>query len=415
MAGESKSMMEREIESMRVDLSDGEKVKSFVDKFPAQEQPLDCRALNVASSRRTFWNKTTTASKPRARRRLSSSSSSCCFDADGLMADADVWRRWRIHEKIKLAFSLFYAHHVPGLVQFWAPVNVGETKSSTTHSTSCQPFALDDLANPRLLDYRLFSTSYHCLPSDQSVVDDPLATAFLTRFPQVVLDLRKISHKGSPLVNKAIDCRLTCSILLPVFHHPLRRRSCSSSSSSSSSCAGVVECCIDAPSLLQPLLWFLNLSLKRVCLSTYPVQQHLTYQPSHGLCRAKDEIDKALKIVCESLRLNLAQVWIFDDSVSHVSTPSSSSSSPSLSPSPSPSSSLSLSSSSSSSTTSSEDTHLQTKQPGKYLVKFCGYMGACIARDADYTTSLNYCRACGVLPLKSEDSGFVGPTLATDG
>nr|XP_043619194.1 uncharacterized protein LOC122591062 [Erigeron canadensis] len=211
MAGESKSMLEREIECMRIDLSDDEK--------------------EVEDSRK---------------------------------------------DQVGVFYGLFTSFAWFNTVL--GPVNVGETKSSTTLSTSCQPFALDDLANPTLFDYRLFSTSYRPLPSDQSVVDDPLATAFLTRFPQVVLDLRKIAHNGSPLVNKAVDCGLTCLILLPVFHHPLRHRSYSTYS-----CVGVVECCINVPPLVPPLLRSLDLELKRVCLSTYHVQPRLTYEVIYNL------------------------------------------------------------------------------------------------------------------------------------
>lgn len=233
--------------SLEIDLSDDEQVKSFVRKFPTDQQPLDCRALDFVRTSRIFWTKTT-ATRPPQRKTT--------YVVDD--AYADVWRRWRVHEKIKTMFSIFFSPQMSGLMQFWAPA---PSSSSTTRlqllSTSCQPFALDNLDNLRLFNYRIFSINHSLQYIDG---DDPLTTAFRTHFSEVVLDLRKISgNRTSPLVDKAIDCGLTCLILLPVFYHPSRHHQ---TSKYSSSCVGVVECCINAPSDLQPLFRFLNLALK---------------------------------------------------------------------------------------------------------------------------------------------------------
>lgn len=54
-------------------------------------------------------------------------------------------------------------------------------------------------------------------PRSTSLINGPVANAFLKHLPQVVKDLRVYKCKGNPLVDSALDCGLTSSMMLPVF------------------------------------------------------------------------------------------------------------------------------------------------------------------------------------------------------
>ncbi|KAJ0724359.1 hypothetical protein HanPI659440_Chr12g0446871 [Helianthus annuus] len=191
------------------------------------------------------------------------------------------------------------------IFQFWRPLDDGEGRlvlESYRNAFAVSPY------NRRLRDkYRVCSTKYQ-YSIDQGdnkinhhawiISGGPVVTAFLNRFPEVVLDMR--DHQGSPLAVCGLECDLKCCVMLPVFH------------SASSECVGVVECSTKHPALLLPIFIELKRELERVGLLTiFPVQGSWPHKTISGDMEvAKLEIEKALEIVCESHDLTLGQVWI---------------------------------------------------------------------------------------------------------
>ncbi|GKB73371.1 hypothetical protein Tco_0934783 [Tanacetum coccineum] len=159
---------------------------------------------------------------------------------------------------------------------------------------------------------------------------------FLNRFPDVVFDLRSLRGKIAPLVEAAFYCGFTSLILLPVFDH-------------NSSCVGVVE----------------------FSIKTIPALKLATY-----------EIEVALKTLCESHQLSLAQVWIANDSEKHAPC----------------SSSLEVT---------------QTKQK-KLAVKLSGYCTDSLDDHPPMPHINLYYETCNVLPLKMREVSIVGKTLETN-
>ncbi|GKD29424.1 hypothetical protein Tco_1240202 [Tanacetum coccineum] len=159
-----------------------------------------------------------------------------------------------VEEKIISAFCDIAVPRLPGLLQFWS---LGQTDNGIRFvSCTDQPFALEDL-DPRHHFYR-----YTIEEKDWLIENSPVATAFLNRFPDVVLDLRSL--RGTPLVEVALRCGFTSLILLPVFDH-------------NSSCVGVVECCMKVAYLFI-FLQELKSALERAGLSTYHVQESLPFE-----------------------------------------------------------------------------------------------------------------------------------------
>ncbi|GJT57814.1 hypothetical protein Tco_0992868 [Tanacetum coccineum] len=223
-------------------------------------------------------------------------------------------------------------------------------------SCSDQPFALEEF-DPRHHFYRLCSIKVRCnIDRDDNYVPKPDVkdwiidnSPFLNRFPDVVLDLRSL--RGTPLVEVALRCGFTSLILLPVFDH-------------NSSCVGVVECC-----------------MKRAGLSTYHVQDSLPFETIPGLKLATYEIEVALKTLCDSHQLSLAQVWIANNSEKHAPC----------------SSSLEVT---------------QTKQ--KIAVKLSGYCTDPLDDHLPMTHINEYYDTCNVLPLKIREVSIVRKTLETN-
>ncbi|KAL8244972.1 hypothetical protein R6Q59_011230 [Mikania micrantha] len=157
----------------------------------------------------------------------------------------------------------------------------------------------------RLVKYRSRSVLY--LHSIDGMIDGEYppkiitgglpVTAFLNHFPEVVLDLRV--HQGTPLVDLALECDLTCCMMLPIFYRYY------------SQCLGVVECSMTHPALLLPIFNDLKCELERNGLSMYHLEGRWPYKSIPGdLEPVKIEIEKGLKIACESHHLTLAQVWV---------------------------------------------------------------------------------------------------------
>ncbi|KAI3687533.1 hypothetical protein L1987_81230 [Smallanthus sonchifolius] len=111
------------------------------------------------------------------------------------------------------------------------------------------------------------------------------------------MDLRV--HQGSPLVDCGLECELTCCVMVPVFD------------GASSECVGVVECSMKHPAHLLPIFNELKRELERKGLKIYHAQGSWPYKAIQGdLEPVKVEIEKGLKMVCESHDLILGQAWI---------------------------------------------------------------------------------------------------------
>ncbi|KAI7748382.1 hypothetical protein M8C21_034020 [Ambrosia artemisiifolia] len=119
------------------------------------------------------------------------------------------------------------------IIQFWRPTKTPDGKKllSCFHN----PYALS-LFNRRLAKYRSYCSKCYYTISDQGIVLDdypimtitsaPPSTAARSHFPKVVLDL-SAAYRGIPFVDIALECDLTCFMMLPAF--------------SQTSCVGVVE------------------------------------------------------------------------------------------------------------------------------------------------------------------------------
>ncbi|KAJ0817288.1 hypothetical protein HanPI659440_Chr00c07g0717711 [Helianthus annuus] len=152
---------------------------------------------------------------------------------------------------------------------FWRPLDDGGGGRLVLEANR-NPYAVSPY-NRRLQDkYRVSSAKYLFSIDERDnnpawiITGGPVVTAFLNRFPEVVLDMR--DHQGSPLAVCGLECDLKCCVMLPVFH------------SASSECVGVVECSMKHPALLLPIFIELKRELERVSLSIYHVQGSWPYK-----------------------------------------------------------------------------------------------------------------------------------------
>ncbi|KAM0024092.1 hypothetical protein Hdeb2414_s0022g00611691 [Helianthus debilis subsp. tardiflorus] len=180
------------------------------------------------------------------------------------------------------------------ICQFWAPVTIGGRRLL---STSNQPFAVGYLSNEFAM-YREYSEKY----TYNKDVYNHIGGAFLNRF-SCVNQLHWIPSE--------VDTGLNVSVMLPICL----------GSSSPSTCIGVLELTADA-TLAADVVLDVTFNLKKAGLDVFPVQDLIPYKTINGLKLVKDEIDNALKVVCRSHNLALAQVWIACEDKSYV--PSSS-------------------------------------------------------------------------------------------
>ncbi|KAL4592735.1 hypothetical protein LXL04_005739 [Taraxacum kok-saghyz] len=221
-----------------------------------------------------------------------------------------------IHEKIRSSFYKFdlTLYDFDGLIQFWAPVTTAGRRLLTT---SDQPFAVNYL-DTGLDKFRLCSLNYRYnidvnkldVDNETTIISGAPASAFLNHLPEVVLDL-KAHDNGCPLVRSALECDLMAYIVLPV-HDPCQR-----------CCVGVVECFMKRSDCSLVIFNKLNESLEGVGLSTFDVRECLPYKSIHGLKETKHNIEEALKIVCESHNLGVAQVWVpYKDESKHMDSSS---------------------------------------------------------------------------------------------
>ncbi|PWA64598.1 NIN-like protein [Artemisia annua] len=152
----------------------------------------------------------------------------------------------------------------------------------------------------------------------------------------------------------ALECELTGSLTLPVFHHP---------SDQSSSCVGFVEYSMKQACVLQ-VFSELKRALETVGLSTYIIYKNVDQK-------------RGITIVYESHNFTLAQVWILYDNENSMQS-------------------------------SSSLDGTQTKR--KFAVKLVGYFDN---SDVDLVSSVKeYSDTCDMFPLKT-GVGNTGKTLET--
>ncbi|KAJ0615745.1 putative PB1 domain-containing protein [Helianthus annuus] len=213
-----------------------------------------------------------------------------------------------IYERIKFAFSNTVVD-TKFISQFWAPVNI---EGRWLLSTCGPPFAIRDLTDYFTM-YRLNSAKYQYI-IDGNNIDierDPMiirggpATAFMSRMPYRDAFVRIPFYPDSLF-------QWSISIMLPIC-------------SPSRNCIGVVECTMleyEPYDYYYYSLLNMTTALKNAGLNMLHVQELIPYHTINGLRPARDEIAKALEIVCGTHNLILAQVWIAyeDKSISPCSS-----------------------------------------------------------------------------------------------
>ncbi|KAM0066335.1 putative PB1 domain-containing protein [Helianthus debilis subsp. tardiflorus] len=187
-----------------------------------------------------------------------------------------------VNNKILSAFRNVKSFPLERIItQFWRLV---KTSSGTRLFSTFNPYAYS-CSNHRLRKYRSSCCQYSYALSDRVVVDDdamiiygaPPSTAILNQFPEVVLGLR--AHRGTPLVDLALECELTCFMMLPAF--------------SFTHCVGVIEVSREGLNIVPPQLLLLP------CEAT-----------TGDFRLVEREIEKALQAAVESHAITLGQVWV---------------------------------------------------------------------------------------------------------
>ncbi|XP_071707090.1 protein NLP5-like isoform X2 [Rutidosis leptorrhynchoides] len=245
------------------------------------------------------------------------------FEDKSLSADPDTSM---ICDKIKSVLSTTWGdNELSKLVEFWAPVAIDDR---LLLSTSGQPFAVIR-PNVNLAVYRIRSEGYKYnkmdlnyankqidINEDDVEEEDDLypmiITAFLGRLTQIVY------NSYDPPVDNEEDSNLTFEpdncVMIPVF----------CPSQSSSHCIGVFCFYSIRPYYCEDLR-MMTIALEKAGLSMFHVHDRIPYKIVHGLKLARDQIEDAIEIVCESLNIELAQVWITNhEDENHVPFSSSS-------------------------------------------------------------------------------------------
>ncbi|KAJ0805662.1 putative transcription factor Nin-like family [Helianthus annuus] len=200
-----------------------------------------------------------------------------------------------IHDKIRYALSnirLSWGY----FAQFWAPVKLG---GRWVLSTSGQPFAVD---HPRheFAKYRLYSVRYkfnidldkHDNGNDPMIIRGGAGTAFLNC-------LTNVNKLPDFLPVWWDEEKLNIRVMVPICFP------------SQGNCLGVLEFTLDeSKNWLGVVLLDTVKALKKVGLDVFYVQDLIPYKAISGLELTKDQIEEALKVVCETNNLALAQVWI---------------------------------------------------------------------------------------------------------
>ncbi|XP_076916379.1 protein NLP3-like [Bidens hawaiensis] len=209
-----------------------------------------------------------------------------------------------IHEKIISAFyKTLNCHTFIG--QFWAPVTTGGRR---VLSTSGQPFAVSYPSKDFAM-YRLYSSSYKYdidhvnklgTPQDHMIMSGGHSTAFLNCLPYMN------QVQWIPIDESAI---LNFSIMLPICFP----------SQSQSYCIGVLEFTLGRwPYYLEYFLLNMIDTLKKVGLDLFRGEKLIPYKTLSYLTPTKDKIEEALKIVCGSHNVAVAQVWVTNENKNYM-------------------------------------------------------------------------------------------------
>ncbi|KAJ0940308.1 putative transcription factor Nin-like family [Helianthus annuus] len=207
-------------------------------------------------------------------------------------SSADLATTPMIHEMIKSALSNTKSYS-GFFVQFWAPVTID---SRRLLSTSDQPFAVMDLSNnfamrrlhSEKFKYNIDMNKLHIEP-DHMILSGGPATAFLNC-------RASIDEPQGFLLEFDGDVDLI-SVMVPICL-PFK-----------SNCIGVLEFILGQLDLAEFLFYTVE-AIKKAGLDVFYVQHLIPYKTISGLEVTKDKIEEALKFVCQSHKLALAQVWI---------------------------------------------------------------------------------------------------------
>ncbi|KAK1419891.1 hypothetical protein QVD17_29317 [Tagetes erecta] len=191
------------------------------------------------------------------------------------------------------------------VLQFWIPGQLS-TGNNILLSCSGYPFALSR-ANQLLQKYRSGCAKYmYCvsgyLADDMVIHGAPAARAFIRFAPEVVLDLS--AHRGTPLVDLALECELNCSLMLPVF------------CKTSFKCVGVIEVSMTHHADLVFVFQDLNRQLQIEGFSNTPPET----LPTPSLKHALQEIQDAFNGLSKSHPFLSGHAWHSYRSVSPSNT-----------------------------------------------------------------------------------------------
>ncbi|KAK1408222.1 hypothetical protein QVD17_39857 [Tagetes erecta] len=229
-----------------------------------------------------------------------------CSQSKNNSSSADVGTPINIiHHKIISAFSNMESW--PEFFgQFWVPVTIDDKLLLTTLD---QPFSVTYLSKDFVM-FRLCSEKYKYnldvnkldIEGDPMILSGGPANAFLNRFPTYFNDIEwfQLEHGD--------DGKWMISIMLPICFP------------SKSYCIGVLELVPQNREYadLGNLVLHAIDGIKEAGLDVYYIQDIIPYKIISGLKLAKEEIEEALKVVCESHNLALAQAWIACEDKSHV-------------------------------------------------------------------------------------------------
>ncbi|MFS7913664.1 putative transcription factor Nin-like family [Helianthus anomalus] len=196
------------------------------------------------------------------------------------------------HHNIKSALSNITHHQYLFFGQFWAPVTIDGRRLL---STSNQPFSVRNLYNS-LAIYRLHSEKYKYNIDVNNLYSEPEHMILSGGPATAFLNCRTSMDKVQGFPFESVNDELI-SVMFPICF-PFQ-----------SNCIGVLEFTLVKLYLPYSLLCMVE-AIKDAGLDVFYVQHLIPYKAISGLEVAKDEIEEALKVVCQSHNLALAQVWI---------------------------------------------------------------------------------------------------------
>uniref|UniRef100_A0A7N0UJ51 RWP-RK domain-containing protein n=1 Tax=Kalanchoe fedtschenkoi TaxID=63787 RepID=A0A7N0UJ51_KALFE len=183
------------------------------------------------------------------------------------------------------------------LAQVWAPVKNGGRYVLTT---SGQPFVLDPHSNG-LNRYRMVSLMYMFSVDEESDGELGLpGRVFRQKLPEWTPNVQYYSSREYSRLDHALHYNVQGTLALPVFD------------SSGQTCVGVVELILTSQKInYAPEVDKVCKALEAVNLKSSNILDHPKPQICNkGRQKALSEILEVLSVVCESLKLPLAQTWV---------------------------------------------------------------------------------------------------------